>query len=322
MRTTHVGTRGYQAPELLLDRPYDLTSDIFSVGVILFMLLAGYPPFEQAHVSDRWFKPIARKNYEKFWRNHRTSSIANNKAVKDLLQRMLSFDPKDRISITDIKKHEWFNGKYFEGKDLIRALRNRHHKMEMKRKKDLDKQADLQTSIGRPIKRGGHGNMCVPLVPDYIDETIGMLHSTVDWQHMMETMEYAIPGIGSCSLSSESTKLYFTVKVASRDLQGGTVKFSTQIFLSRLYNNDKVFAAISADTTLTSGLKPCYAIKIERITGDALDFQRVKRGFIDRCGHDFTGVPEDRRVKMEDAYIDTDDEYDDYDQLLTSEGFK
>ena len=41
MKTTYVGTRGYQAPELLLNQKYDLKCDIFSVGVILFILLAG-----------------------------------------------------------------------------------------------------------------------------------------------------------------------------------------------------------------------------------------------------------------------------------------
>ena len=33
MKTTYVGTRGYQAPELLLDQPYDLACDVFSMGL-------------------------------------------------------------------------------------------------------------------------------------------------------------------------------------------------------------------------------------------------------------------------------------------------
>ena len=41
MKTTYVGTRGYQAPELLLNQKYDAKCDIFSVGVILFILMAG-----------------------------------------------------------------------------------------------------------------------------------------------------------------------------------------------------------------------------------------------------------------------------------------
>jgi len=95
MKTTYVGTRGYQAPELLLEKPYDLTCDIFSAGVVLFILLTGYPPFEQAQVSDRWFKPLAKGDYEKFWKSHNGCAIANDAKVKDLLQRMLQFDPKN-----------------------------------------------------------------------------------------------------------------------------------------------------------------------------------------------------------------------------------
>ena len=41
MKTTYVGTRGYQAPELLLSKPYDLACDVFSAGVVLFILLTG-----------------------------------------------------------------------------------------------------------------------------------------------------------------------------------------------------------------------------------------------------------------------------------------
>lgn len=41
MKTHYVGTRGYQAPELLLNQTYDLACDIFSAGVVLFILLTG-----------------------------------------------------------------------------------------------------------------------------------------------------------------------------------------------------------------------------------------------------------------------------------------
>jgi len=129
MKTTYVGTRGYQAPELLLNQPYDLSCDIFSAGVVLFILLTGYPPFEQAQKKDRWFSPLTVGDYGKFWKLHRGCNIHNDEKAKDLIQRMLEFDPKKRITISDIKKHEWFNAKYLEGKDLIRALRVKHRTM-------------------------------------------------------------------------------------------------------------------------------------------------------------------------------------------------
>ena len=90
MKTTYVGTRGYQAPEIILDKAYDLSCDIFSIGVILFILLTGYPPFEQATKKDRWYKSITKKRYKVFWKAHRASPLANNTAAKDLLERMLA----------------------------------------------------------------------------------------------------------------------------------------------------------------------------------------------------------------------------------------
>ena len=147
MKTTYVGTRGYQAPELLLDKPYDLACDIFSMGVVLFILITGYPPFEQAHYSDRWFRPLAKGDYNKFWKYHAGCSISNDPKCKDLLEKMLCYDPKQRITISQIKKHPFFNAKYLEGKDLIRALRHRHREMEQKRRRDARKIKDLQVSI-------------------------------------------------------------------------------------------------------------------------------------------------------------------------------
>jgi serine/threonine protein kinase len=103
MKSTYVGTRGYQAPELLLDKPYDLSADIFSCGVVLFILLTGYPPFEQAHATDRWFKPLAKGDSEKFWKAHRACSIANDEKAKDLIQRMLEWDPKKELQLLTLK---------------------------------------------------------------------------------------------------------------------------------------------------------------------------------------------------------------------------
>lgn len=121
--------------------------------MVLFILITGYPPFEQAHYSDRWFRPLAKGDYAKFWKYHEGCSISKDAACKDLLERMLCYDPKYRITIAQIKKHSWFNGKYLEGKELIRTLRHRHREMEAKRRRDARKIKDLQVSI-TPNTRG------------------------------------------------------------------------------------------------------------------------------------------------------------------------
>ena len=131
MRTFYVGTRGYQAPEILDKQPYSFACDIFSCGVVLFILLAGCmyfvfvcfcfftdhililfcvtdPPFEAATSKCRWYAPLAAGNAREFWKQHRGCGIPS--PAKDLITRMLWYDKDKRITIAGIKKHKWYNG--------------------------------------------------------------------------------------------------------------------------------------------------------------------------------------------------------------------
>ena len=61
--TTQCGTPGYVAPEILEGTPYDERADMWSVGVILYILLGGYPPFIESTQRDL-FKKIRKGEYE------------------------------------------------------------------------------------------------------------------------------------------------------------------------------------------------------------------------------------------------------------------
>ena len=88
MKTSYVGTRGYQAPELLLNKKYNNLCDIFSLGVVLFILINGYPPFEQALETDRWYNPLVNGDNKKFWKLHRQCKIRKDDKCKDMLSKM------------------------------------------------------------------------------------------------------------------------------------------------------------------------------------------------------------------------------------------
>jgi len=277
MKTTHVGTRGYQAPELLVEKPYDLTCDIFSAGVVLFILLTGYPPFEQAHVTDRWFKPLAKGDYEKFWKAHSGCSIANDAKVKDLLQQMFAFDPKKRITIADIKKHPWYLDKILEGKDLIRALRNRHKEMESKRRKDAGKVKDLQHSI--KINRDLPCPVCtandikcdcfkIQLFPENEVESVTDTHTISNWKDVVNVITQAVGKEGQVVLEAKECKLVCALKTAGLGMNKNSqlIKFEVQIYKSREYqkpvaNKNKNDEDKQNDDTV-------LVVRVHRLEGD------------------------------------------------------
>ena len=94
------GTLDFAAPELIKGSHYDgMFVDIWSLGVILFMLLTGNLPFADNH-RRRMCVRIMNAKYE-------MPETLDNEA-KDLIYRMLQVDPLNRITIPEIKQHAWF----------------------------------------------------------------------------------------------------------------------------------------------------------------------------------------------------------------------
>ncbi|KAF4088145.1 hypothetical protein AMELA_G00079240 [Ameiurus melas] len=100
--TTSCGSLAYSAPEILLGDEYDAPAvDIWSLGVILFMLVCGQPPFQEANDSET-LTMIMDCKY--------TVPIHVSNACKDLINRMLQRDPKRRASLEEIESHAWLQG--------------------------------------------------------------------------------------------------------------------------------------------------------------------------------------------------------------------
>ena len=67
---TKLGTEGYMAPEISTKIYEGVKTDIFSCGVILFIMYTASPPFERAIPNDPFYRLIKEKNFEKFWTLH------------------------------------------------------------------------------------------------------------------------------------------------------------------------------------------------------------------------------------------------------------
>mmetsp|Transcript_26040 Transcript_26040/g.71417 ORF Transcript_26040/g.71417 Transcript_26040/m.71417 type:complete len:355 (+) Transcript_26040:634-1698(+) len=103
--TTQCGTPGYVAPEILEGRKYDQRADMWSVGVILYILLGGYPPFIE-NTQRELFRKIKRGDYEfheEYWGTVSTEA-------RTLIGSLLTVDPKKRLTAEDALTNPWIRG--------------------------------------------------------------------------------------------------------------------------------------------------------------------------------------------------------------------
>ncbi|XP_028843361.1 SNF related kinase b [Denticeps clupeoides] len=102
MLMTSCGSLAYSAPEILLGEEYDAPAvDIWSLGVILYMLVCGHPPFQEANDSETLIM-IMDCRYSV------PSHISPT--CRDLISRMLQRIPSRRASLAEIEGHPWLEG--------------------------------------------------------------------------------------------------------------------------------------------------------------------------------------------------------------------
>lgn len=110
----------YMSPEIYLNNePFDgFAVDMWAAGVILFLMLTGFPPWERACQTDERFHYMTAGYLVQMlteWEIGLTSD------AMDLLQRMLFLDPKDRLSLTQVRAHPWMqNGRRSHPSGLAR----------------------------------------------------------------------------------------------------------------------------------------------------------------------------------------------------------
>lgn len=101
------GTFTYMAPEIKEGKEYDGKKvDIFSTGVILFVIVHGIFPFTGAK-QDEYYSLIKKGLLNSYWKKVGGTHLSDE--FKDLFIKMVSYDPAKRPSVAKIIVHDWFN---------------------------------------------------------------------------------------------------------------------------------------------------------------------------------------------------------------------
>ena len=112
----YVGSSYYMAPEVIR-RKYDEKCDLWSIGVIMYILLTGRPPFD-GNDDDEILENVKKGVYDTYSYPYPLLSSHS----KDLINKLLQYDPKKRISADQAIEHPWFKTAEFKKKDKVNTI--------------------------------------------------------------------------------------------------------------------------------------------------------------------------------------------------------
>jgi len=124
-----IGTHGYASPEMCTGSEHSTKTDIWSIGVIVYILLGGYVPFHGADQSEL-SENVCQGHYE----FHSPQWDRISESAKDFVKQMLEVDQNKRKSADELLQHEWIVG----GQQLFLGRGQSQDHAELR--KDNDKQ--------------------------------------------------------------------------------------------------------------------------------------------------------------------------------------
>jgi len=154
---TECGTRSYMSPEVMSRRPYDgAKADLWSAGVVLFILLAGNPPFQVAGGTDWWYRACAAGRHDRFWMAHLRTCPDFPPECQALLNTLFVVDPVKRSSLAEVWEHPWVQGPTLSALQLEECMTLKAQGVERAKVQEL-KQAQAAKATTTATTRGGDG---------------------------------------------------------------------------------------------------------------------------------------------------------------------
>jgi len=264
MKTTWVGTRGYRAPELVLGRSYSNQADVFALGVCLFVMLCARQPFKSAAATDPWYKCIASKQFRKYWKSHKNSNLTPE--AKDMLQALLCYQPRERITLDKALKHPWMDPKLMmDQAELNRTMRSLHAKSVTKKLNDTARNERLQNSEAGnrkgPARAIEDNEKSCKFYSGKLAEVESIATRKACYEISLDhkphiVMEHGIDWVHRAKGTSRIDLDTYTLTVTLAGVDTATGKFSTTFHVQMVTRKDatKTFVQMTAEELSTLGI--------------------------------------------------------------------
>jgi len=132
--TTNKGSPGYRAPEISKGNSENLLAgDIYSLGVVLFIMVVGTPPYNEIEKNGKFvfdkFYEVLRTDVKKFWKAHESYRENDGrpkltKNFKEMIEEMLKEDPKKRPTVVELERAAWLQGETYASEELETKLQS------------------------------------------------------------------------------------------------------------------------------------------------------------------------------------------------------
>lgn len=132
--TKVIGTKPFLTPEMHARQEYNaFQSDLFALGLTLFIMVSGMMPFSVARADDEIYSLFKEEKYQEFWEVHEGlkkcsgSKFAGRSyysgTLKSLMNSMLAYKPENRLDLSQIRSHAWSKGSILSEEELDGYIR-------------------------------------------------------------------------------------------------------------------------------------------------------------------------------------------------------
>ena len=139
------GTMTYMAPEIKEGKQYKGTNvDMFSIGVILFIIVQGIFPFKEARKEEYFYNLLLQGKTDTYFQKVNGTGLSDD--FKDLILRLFSYEGDARPTVEQIRAHPWMNSAAFD----FEATRNQL--LTTLAQKSASKSAAKAEPMTKPVK--------------------------------------------------------------------------------------------------------------------------------------------------------------------------